>query len=43
MATRTQKRKLSEQEDNNQLSVYVINETTKAFLIARGFSKLFPI
>jgi hypothetical protein len=43
MATRTQKRKLSEQEDNNQLSVYVKNETTKALLIARGLSKLFPI
>ncbi|MFO0131474.1 MAG: hypothetical protein ACK52J_02825 [bacterium] len=43
MATRLKKRKLSEIEENNDLSKYVKDETTISLLVARGISKLFPI
>ena len=43
MATRLKKRKLSEIEENNELSKYVKDETTISLLVARGISKLFPI
>lgn len=43
MATRLKKRKLSEIEDNNELSKFISDETTISLLVARGITKLFPI
>ena len=43
MATRLKKRKLSEIEENNELSKFLKDETSISLLIARGITKLFPI